>query len=551
MSAITTILKRSALSISNNERGVILGASLGTAFEWYDFFLYGSLAAQIGRIFASGLDETASFLFALAAFAVGFLVRPLGALFFGRMGDLIGRKYTFLLTIVIMGAATFGVGLMPGFATLGVLAPILLVALRILQGLAIGGEFGGALIYVAEHAPPDKRGYLASCVISTSSLGLILSLLIVLLCRRSMTAEAFDAWGWRIPFLFSIVLLGISVWIRLRLQESPVFLRMKAEGRRSRAPLTEIFGRWANVKLMLVALFGTCIGSTVSFYTANIYARLFLINVLKVDSALADAAVSTALILAAPFYLGFGWLSDRIGRKWLFIAGLTLAVLTWFPIFSELTHFANPDFEAAIAANPVVVIADPAECSFQFDPVGKVRYVSSCDVAKRALSNRGIPYTNLAAPRGSPATIQIGSATIGSYDARKAGAEAVGSFNTVLGHALASAGYPSKADPAKFNAPMVIFLIWLLVLYTANTFTTQSMAMLELFPARIRYSAFSFPYHFGVGWWGGMLPVTATAIVVQTGDIYGGLWYPMVFGALTIVVGSLFVPETKDVEIGG
>ncbi|PWC36954.1 MFS transporter [Azospirillum sp. TSO22-1] len=551
------------------EKKVIFASSLGTVFEWYDFYLYGSLAAVISKQFFSGVNPTAAFIFALMAFAAGFAVRPFGALVFGRLGDLIGRKYTFLVTILIMGASTFIVGILPGYASIGIAAPVILIGLRLLQGLALGGEYGGAATYVAEHAPHGRRGAYTSWIQTTATLGLFLSLLVILGCRVSMSPEAFDDWGWRIPFLLSIVLLGVSVWIRMKLSESPAFKRMKEEGKTSKAPLTESFGQWKNLKVVLLALFGLVAGQAVVWYTGQFYALFFLTQTLKVDAQPANLMIAAALLLGTPFFVIFGSLSDRIGRKPIIMAGLLLAIVTYFPIFKAITHYANPALEQAIATSPVVVTADPNECSFQFNPVGTSKFTSSCDIAKSALVRRGIPYSNETAPTGTVAQIKVGSTVIPSYNASAAPAApasvsvghgpapaaaapapaAGATFEKGVADALKTAGYPPKADPAQTNAFMTIVLLTVLVIYVTMVYAPIAAMLVELFPTRIRYTSMSLPYHIGNGWFGGFLPTTSFAIVAATGDIYSGLWYPIIIAAATLVIGLLFVRETKDVDI--
>jgi Sugar (and other) transporter len=533
--------------MTREEKKVIFASSLGTVFEWYDFYLYGSLSAVIAAQFFSGVNPTAAFIFALMAFAAGFAVRPFGAIFFGRLGDLIGRKYTFLVTIMIMGVSTFLVGILPNYASIGMAAPVILICLRLLQGLALGGEYGGAATYVAEHAPHGRRGAYTSWIQTTATLGLFLSLLVILACRVSMSPEDFAAWGWRIPFLLSIGLLGISVWIRLMLNESPAFLKMKEEGRGSKAPLTDSFGRWGNLKVVLLALFGLVAGQAVVWYTGQFYALFFLTQTLKVDAYSANLMIAGALLLGTPFFVIFGTLSDRIGRKPIIMLGLVLACLTYFPIFKGLTHYANPALREAIAGAPVVVTADPAECSFQFNPVGTSAFTSSCDVAKSSLVKRGIPYENVAAPAGTTASVAVGDQTLGSVNAA-AGGDAK-AFDKELGGLLDAAGYPAKADPERTNTFMVVVLLWLLVLYVTMVYGPIAAMLVEMFPTRIRYTSMSLPYHIGNGWFGGFLPTTSFAIVAATGNIYSGLWYPIVIAAATFVIGMLFVRETKDVDI--
>lgn len=539
--------------ITKEERKVIFASSLGTVFEWYDFYLYGSLAAIIAKHFFAGVNETTSFIFALLAFAAGFAVRPFGAIVFGRLGDMIGRKHTFLITIVIMGVSTAVVGFLPGYATIGVAAPIILITLRLLQGLALGGEYGGAATYVAEHAPKGKRGYFTSWIQTTATLGLFLSLLVILACRTALGTEAFEAWGWRIPFLLSILLLIVSVYIRLQLSESPVFLKMKAEGKSSKAPLTESFARWDNLKIVIMALLGGTAGQAVVWYTGQFYALFFLLQTLKIDPQTANLLIAGSLLIGTPFFVIFGSLSDRIGRKGIIMAGCILAAATYFPIFHALTQYGNPDVFVAQEKNPVTVIADPDQCSFQFDPVGKAKFTSSCDLAKTLLAKRAIPYKNDAAEPGTVAQVRIGDKVIQSFEGSgmpaadfKAKNDA---FTAILGTALKDAGYPEKADPAKTNYPMVLLLLTVLVIYVTMVYGPIAAWLVELFPARIRYTSMSLPYHIGNGWFGGFLPTVAFAMVAATGDIYYGLWYPIVIAVMTAVLGIFFMPETKDREI--
>ena len=546
----TTTLPANASGIDQAHRRVIFASSLGTVFEWYDFYLYGSLAAIMTKQFFSGVNETTGFIFALLAFAAGFFVRPFGALVFGRLGDLAGRKYTFLITIVIMGLATALTGLLPTYASVGVTAPILLIALRLLQGLALGGEYGGAATYVGEHAPPGKRGLYTSWIQTTATVGFFLSLLVVLLCR-SFLGPDFETWGWRIPFLLSIILLVISVYIRLQLAESPVFLEMKKDGTRSKAPLTESFGRWDNARLVLLALFGATAGQAVVWYAGQFYALFFLTQVLKVDAQPANLLIAAALLVGTPFFIVFGRLSDRIGRKKIVLLGCLLAVVTYVPIFRGITHYANPAIERAAATSPVVVHADPNSCSFQFDPVGKKRFVQSCDVAKAALAKAGVPYSTTAAQPGSLAEVLVGNAApITSVDGTNMSAAdfkaASEQFTKALGGALKEAGYPAKADPAQINYPMLFLLLWLLVLYVTMVYGPIAAWLIELFPARIRYTSMSLPYHIGNGWFGGFLPAISFALVAMTGNIYYGLRYPIIVALMTVIIGALFLPETKD-----
>jgi MFS family permease len=601
-------------SISNapmtaEERKVIFASSLGTVFEWYDFYLYGSLAAIIAKQFFSGLDETSAFIFALLAFAAGFIVRPFGALVFGRLGDMIGRKYTFLVTILLMGASTFIVGILPNYNSIGVAAPVILIALRLLQGLALGGEYGGAATYVAEHAPHGRRGAYTAWIQTTATMGLFLSLMVILGTRTAIGEEAFADWGWRVPFIVSIALLAISVWIRMSMNESPAFKKMKAEGKTSKAPLSESFGQWGNLKIVILALFGLVAGQGVVWYTGQFYALFFLTQALKVDGATANILVAISLLIATPFFVVFGTLSDKIGRKPIILGGCLIAALTYFPLFKALTEAANPDLARAQATAPVTLTADPAECSFQFNPTGTAKFTSSCDIAKQFLAASSVNYENVSAPAGTVAFVKVGEAVITSYspskvsdadvpaakeaaakaldgavkkaadpavmadaakakDANKAMADAKaalaafdkapkvaaakvmdGQFKKAVGAELKKAGYPTKADPAKLNKPLVVAILTLLVLYVTMVYGPIAAMLVEMFPTRIRYTSMSLPYHIGNGWFGGLLPTTAFAIVAQTGNIYNGLWYPIIVALLTFVVGLLFVRETKDVDI--
>ena len=536
--------------MTREERRVVFASSLGTVFEWYDFYLYGSLAAIISVQFFSGVNPTAAFIFALLAFAAGFAVRPFGAIVFGRLGDLVGRKYTFLVTILIMGLATFIVGLLPNYETIGFAAPAILILLRLAQGLAIGGEYGGAAIYVAEHAPHGKRGAYTSWIQTTATLGLFMSLLVILACRYSMSQEDFESWGWRIPFLLSIFLLGISVWIRLKLNESPLFQKMKEEGTLSKSPLKESFGEWGNLKIVLIALIGLTAGQAVVWYTGQFYALFFMTQVLKVDAQIANMLIGLGLLLGVPFFVVFGMLSDRIGRKPIILAGCLLAALTYFPLFAGLTHFANPALEAAQQRSPVTVVADASSCSFQFNPVGTASFTTPCDVAKSALAQRGVSYDNRALAEGEEARIEVGETVILSFDASTdADGASRAAFNAELTSALADAGYPASANPDEINYPMVVLILFILVLYATMVYGPIAAMLVELFPTRIRYTSMSLPYHLGNGWFGGFLPTVSFAIVAATGNLYSGLWYPIAIAAMTFVVGMIFVPETKDREL--
>lgn len=536
-------------TVAPNQWLVIGASSLGTVFEWYDFYIYGLLATILTTQFFSAVNEVTGFIFALATFAAGFAVRPFGALVFGRLGDLVGRKHTFLITMSIMGVATFLVGLLPSYASAGIWAPIALVLLRLLQGLALGGEYGGAATYVAEHAPAGKRGLYTSWIQTTATLGLFAALLVVIGTRTGMGEDAFKAWGWRIPFLFSLLLLAVSLWIRMKLDESPVFLSMKRAGSTSRAPLAEAFGRWSNLKIVLIALLGAVMGQAVVWYTGQFYALFFLERILRVDGATTNILTAMALVLATPAFIFFGWLSDRIGRKPIILSGCLLAAVTYSALFHALTLYANPALAAAQAAAPVTVIADPAQCSVQFDPVGKNKFdTTSCDIAKSFLAKAGVSYRRADAPPGSIARIKVGDTTLTAPDPRLvSGAQrkaAIAEFQSSAKKALTAVGYPDKADAASINKPMVVLILFILVLYVTMVYGPIAALLVELFPARIRYSAMSLPYHIGNGWFGGFLPTFAFAMVAATGDIYYGLWYPIVVAVLTAIVGLLFLPET-------
>ena len=518
------------------ERKIIFASSLGTVFEWYDFFLYGALATVLSKQFFAGVNDTTAFIFALMAFAAGFLVRPFGALVFGRLGDMIGRKYTFLMTIILMGLSTFAVGLLPTYASIGIAAPIMLVVLRMLQGLALGGEYGGAATYVAEHAAPGKRGFNTSWIQSTATLGLLLSLLVVLSCRY-LTGDQFEVWGWRLPFLLSIVLLGISTWIRMSMHESPAFVKMKAEGKTSKSPIRESFGKWENLKIVLIALFGINAGQAVTFYTAQFYVLFFLTQMLKMDPAQANLLLIISVVIGAPFFIFFGWLSDRVGRKPILMLGLLLATVLYFPLFKALSHYANPQIDTASRQSPIVVMADPATCTFQFDPVGKARFDSPCDKVKTFLVKQGLPYTSQPAASGAEVQVSVGEQKISGFD------------EAAMRAAITEAGYPAKADPSSVNQPMVVLVMVLLTLIATMTYGPLAAVMVELFPTRIRYTSMSLPYHIGNGWFGGFLPTVSFALVVYTGDIFYGLWYPVVITGVSLVVGMLCLKETRNVNI--
>jgi MFS family permease len=534
-----------------SEKKVIFASSLGTVFEWYDFYLYGSLAAIIAKQFFAGLDAGSAFIFALLAFAAGFIVRPFGALLFGRLGDMIGRKYTFLVTILIMGLSTFIVGVLPNYAAIGAAAPVILIALRLLQGLALGGEYGGAATYVAEHAPQGKRGAYTSWIQTTATLGLFLSLLVILGTRTLLGEDAFNDWGWRIPFLVSILLLGISVWIRLKLNESPAFIKMKADGKVSKAPLTEAFARWGNLKYVILALLGLVAGQAVVWYTGQFYALFFLTQTLKVDAVTANLLIAAALLIGTPFFVVFGSLSDKIGRKPIILAGCAIAALTYFPLFQALTHYANPALYQAVQNSPVTLTVDQSQCTFQFNPTGTAKFTSSCDIAKQMLAANSANYNTVSGT--GPAVIQIGDKTITVLGAKDLPPDEFKAKEAALkkeiGAALKAAGYPAKADPAQMNTPMVIAILALLVIFVTMVYGPIAAALVELFPTRIRYTSMSLPYHIGNGWFGGLLPTIAFALVAQNGNIYYGLWYPVIIAAGTFVIGLFFVPETKDRDI--
>lgn len=623
--AMASTAGRASGGMTREEKKVIFASSLGTVFEWYDFYLYGSLAVFIGATFFSQYPEATRNIFALLAFAAGFLVRPFGALVFGRIGDLVGRKYTFLVTILIMGSSTFLVGLLPGSASWGIAAPIILVGLRMLQGLALGGEYGGAATYVAEHAPDDRRGFYTSWIQTTATLGLFLSLIIILGVQAMLSKEDFAAWGWRIPFLVSVILLGVSVWIRLTLSESPTFQRMKDEGKGSKAPLTEAFGQWKNAKIAILALLGLTAGQAVVWYSGQFYALFFLQNVLKVDLQTVNILIAIALALGSIFFVVFGWLSDKIGRKPIIMAGLALAIFTYFPLFKALTWAANPTLAAAQQNTRATVTVAPGDCKFQFNPVGTAKFTTSCDIATSFLAKSSVPYeiVTSAAP-GTSATVKVGNETVESYDAIAAGDQAKakdGAFTKAVNMALKDGGYPLKraaskvadqkldafvaanpelkldavairagekatvpaaqaikdkvltadeaagatdvtvysipasgafamfADPAQVNWTKVVGILFILILYVTMVYGPIAAILVEMFPTRIRYTGMSLPYHIGNGWFGGLLPATVFALSAAKGDIYYGLWYPIVIAAMTLIIGMIFVKDTLGTDL--
>lgn len=530
-------------------RTVVAASSAGTTFEWYDFFIFGTLTQVLSKVFFAGVNDTLAFIFALAIFGAGFAVRPLGALFFGRIGDRVGRKGAFLTTIVLMGGATFAVGFLPTYEQAGIISPILLILARCIQGFALGGEYGGAAIYVAEHSDANKRGGMTGWIQASAAFGLLGALGVILITRTILGEEAFTAWGWRIPFMFSAVLVGISIWMRLKLSESPTFKKMHEEGTLSKSPYKESFGEWPNLKIVLIALFAMMSAQGAVWYTSFFYSQIFLEKFLKVEPATVNLLMIAATVASAPLYIIFGWLSDKIGRKPVMLAGMSLALIAFFPGFHMLTEAANPDLARASRNTPVVVVADPATCSLQFDPVGKAVFATPCDIAKGVLANAGVSYDTEAAPAGTLAHVKVGQTIIDSADGQgldKAALKAVKTdVEARIQAALKTAGYPAKADPAKVDLPKVFAILMVFVVAATALFGPIAACLVELFPTRIRYTAMSLPYHIGTGWIGGFLPFTAFAIVASTGNIYSGLWYPVIFTAISVITAVLFLPETK------
>jgi MFS family permease len=531
-------------------RTVVAASSAGTAFEWYDFFIFGSLTQVISKTFFAGLNETAGYIAALALFGVGFAFRPLGALVFGKIGDQAGRKGAFLATVLLMGGATFAIAFLPTYQQAGILSPILLILMRCVQGFALGGEYGGAAIYVAEHSPANQRGWSTSWVQTSAAFGLFGALLVILATRAMVGTEAFDAWGWRIPFAVSIGLLGVSVWMRMKLTESPAFAAMKEEGQASKAPYAEAFGQWKNLKLVILAFLSMMCAQGAVWYTSFFYVQTFMEKFLKVDPATINAVMMTVTAISAAFYVVFGWLSDKVGRKPVMLGGMTLALLFYFPGFHLLEKAANPALAEASAKAPVVVVADPKDCSLQFDPVGKTAFVTSCDIIKSALANAGVSYANEKAPVGSTAVMRIGRDTVAAKSAKglpKAEAKAIKTgVESQIKAALAQAGYPAKADPARMNKPLMLAVLLVFTIGATALFGPLAACLVELFPTRVRYTALSLPYHIGTGWVGGFVPFFAFAIVTAVGNIYAGLWYPIAFTLISVLTTAFLLPETKE-----
>ncbi len=534
-------------------RTVVGASAAGTAFEWYDFFIFGSLTTIIARHFYADVGEGTSYILALLTFGVGFVVRPLGALVFGWFGDRTGRKATFLVTITLMGLATVLIGVLPDYDAIGIAAPVLLILLRILQGFALGGEYGGAAIYVAEHAPPKRRGFLTGWIQTTAAFGLMGALSVILVTRMIVGVEAFDAWGWRIPFILSALLLVVSLWIRLKLNESPAFKRMEAESTERRAPYREAFATWRNGKWVLVALVGIMFAQGAVWYAGYFYTRFFMERVLKVDVAIVDQLILGITVASAVLYVFFGWLSDKVGRKPVMLGGMILALVAFFPGFHALTQAANPALAQAQASAPVIVVADPAACAVQFDPVGKAAFASSCDIAKSVLSNAGVSYANRAAPTGSVAMVHIGETVVASAEGTGMDAAALkatrGEVEGRIKAALTTAGYPTRADPARMNLPAVFGILMIFMIAATAVYGPQAAALVELFPTRVRYTAMSLPYNIGTGWVGGLLPAASFALVAWSGDIYFGLWYAVAFTAVAAVVAFFFLPETRGRDL--
>lgn len=534
-------------------RTVVAASAAGTAFEWYDFFIFGALAGVIARHFYAEVSESTAYILTLLTFGVGFVVRPLGALVFGWFGDRTGRKTTFLVTITVMGLATVAIGLLPDYGSIGVAAPILLIVMRMLQGFALGGEYGGAAIYVAEHAPASRRGFMTGWIQTTAAVGLIGALGVILVTRQIVGSEAFDDWGWRIPFLISALLLAISLWIRLRLDESPAYRRMEAESDIRRAPLRESFLTWRNGRFVLVALFGVMIAQGAVWYCGYFYSRFFMERILKVDTATVDMIMLWLTVASAGLYVFFGWLSDRVGRKPVMLFGMILALIAFFPGFHALTRAANPALAEAQAAAPVTVVADPAGCALQFDPVGRAAFASSCDIAKSVLSNSGVSYDNLAAPAGSVAVVRVGGAEIASVEGRNLSPAALKSaradVEARIDAALSAAGYPEAADPARINLGLMFAILMVFIVAATALYGPQAAALVELFPTRVRYTAMSLPYNIGTGWVGGLLPAASFALVAWSGNIYFGLWYSVAFTLVAVIVSLLWLPETRGRDL--